>query len=589
MDADKNNALTMRKSLCVLGLATAICITVSAQNSIHSIGELNSGRGPWDASELNSHVADISRSTLEPDFRTFRTLSEKELGQQMLDYGRIKRLQDGTYVLFYQSLRVGYHIYVSFSRDLLEWTPGLRVFEGREFINPEGEKDHWKYATADAVQLKNGDILVFCIFHANNHYGRHLDQFGVCFKRSSDGGHTWSEEQVLYNTVNWEPYPMVLDDGEILVFFTDSDWDWNPNSSGTSILRSKDDGKTWTLQKQAIRQRRATARVNQRSVGTPRLNPDSTRTVFTDQMPVVCKLNCGNRSLAVLESSDAEKNLTISMAWEEEHWPVTLTGEMTGPKLRRNNNFAGSGPYVMQFPSGETAVTYTNGEGHFACRLGNETGWDIPEREEFTPFGGKIGRWGSVTLADSHTAVAVVTHPYKGVNVEKGHLLVTQMRLNHRVDAPALTPQMDGKSQEWDSVSDALFLGSDTPAQCSMRFAHDDSRLYILVECLDSEISAGDGLTLLLGNGSDDKGLYKIFLDASPKKISIHPAPTLKSAAAVSKGEGYTAEFSIEKSALPLDGDYLYVNAMLYKGDTCDCFTNVPTFGYDRWLPVKLK
>lgn len=517
-------------------------------------------------------------------------LTERELGQHMLDYGRVKRLQDGTYVMFYQSLRVGYHVYVSFSNDCLTWTKGQRVFEGHEMVNGFGEADIHKYATADAVQLANGDLLVFCIFRSEKHYARHLDEFGVAFKRSTDGGHSWSEEHILYNTVNWEPYPMQLEDGEILVFFTDSDWDWSPNSSGSSILRSSDNGNTWTLQKQAIRQFRANAKANQVSVGTPRIPADSIRRVYTDQMPVVCKLNDSDQSLAVLESAHAEgKTLSISLAWEDSHWPTTLTGDMTGPAKRRNRAFEGSGPYVMQFPSGETLISYGNGNGHFECRLGDETGWNLPERPSFLPFGKRMARWGSLERIDSHTALAITTYPYKGFEVEKAHMMLTQMHLNHRVDAPPLSIAVDGKNADWDACDDALFVGSVTKAQCTFRFAHDAQRLYIVAECLDENVSAGDGLTILIGNGRDDSGVYKIYMDASPRKNTVYPAPGLKSASSSVKSTGYITEFSIEKSSLPVENGRVYVNAILYKGDKSDSIINMPAMAYDYWIPVQME
>ena len=188
-------------------------------------------------------------------------------------------------------------------------------------------------------------------------------------KRSSDGGHTWGPEQVLHTSVDWEPYPMVLPDGEILVFFTDSDWDWAPNSSGCSLLRSSDGGHTWALQQQAIRQVRGKAVAAQRSVGTPRIKADSTRTVFTDQMPVVRILRGTETAMAVTETETPDHQLSVSLAWEDYRWPVTLTGEMTGPRKRVKSAFEGSGPYLVQFPSGETVVSY-GFAGDFAVRLG---------------------------------------------------------------------------------------------------------------------------------------------------------------------------------------------------------------------------
>lgn len=573
------------KRFSLLGFALCWAVAASAQVHIHSIDELNRKA----VATLNSHAGLTERSNLEPDFRTFVTLSDKELGQQMLDYGRIKRLRDGRYLLFYQPLKHGYHIYLSFSDDAIHWSRGVRIFEGYKFTNGDGEEDTMKYATADAVELENGDILCFCIFHSDKHYARHLDEFGLCMKRSTDGGKTWGEEKVLHRTVDWEPYPMQLESsGEILVFFTDSDWDWDPNSSGCSLLRSSDGGKTWTLQKQAARQRRSKAVPRQRSVGTPRIPADSTRTVFTDQMPVVVVLNGTQTALGAYETQMTEGPLTISLSWGDASWPETLTGEKTGPKDRRNQCIEGGAPYLMQFPSGETLLSY--GYGEFGCRLGDETGRNLPERPEFKPFGDRPMRWGAVAKKDDHTALAVATHTYKGAKVEKAHLLVTQMRLNHAVDALRVPITVDGRNTDWEAVDDALFLGSETPAQCCFRFAHDGSRLYILAECLDDGLRTGDGLTLLLGDGADKTRYYPVYMDASPRAVKTAPAPGLKAAASVVRGTGYVAELSVELSQLPLGEDgKLYFNAMLYKGDQCDTFTGVRPFQVERWIPITLK
>ena len=563
----------------LLTLALMCAVAASAQTHIHSISELNDGP------ESSSVHADYSRSCLEVDYRTSVTLDASVLGQQMLDYGRIKRLQDGSYILFYQPLKHGYHIYVSFSDDCIHWSKGQRVFEGGKFINGDGEEDDHKYATADAVQLENGDILCFCIFHSGKHYGKHLDEFGLCMKRSSDGGHTWGPEQILHTSVDWEPYPMVLDNGEILVFFTDSDWDWAPNSSGCSLLRSSDGGYTWTLQQQALRQYRAKAVANQRSVGTPRLKADSTRTVFTDQMPVVRVLHGTNTAFAVTETETPDNKLSISLAWEDASWPVTLTGEMTGPRRRVLSAFEGAGPYLAQFPSGETVISY-GFSGEFAMRLGNSTGEDLPRREQIFPFGSKLGRWGSLEVVDPHTVAAVTTWLYKGAQAEKGKLLLAQLRLNHGVEAPALAVKADGKNDEWEPVRQALFIGSDSKAQCSMRFAHDANKVYVLAEILDPDFSNGDGLTIMFSDGADKASIHRAYADVQGK-AKVISSPGCTGAATTVKKEGYMAEFAIDRKDLPVSsGGRLYFNAVLYKGDLTDTMGGIGAVEVDKWIPV---
>lgn len=571
----------MKKILALL--CTLAATTAFAQVHIHSISELNSER-----ESLNSHAGETSRSSLEMDYRTLVTMDENMLGQQMLDYGRVKKLQDGSYILFYQPLKHGYHIYCSHSSDGLQWTKGVRVFEGHKFINADGEEDDFKYATADAVQLSNGDILVFCIFHSQNHYGRNLNEFGLCFKRSSDGGYTWSEETVLHNTVDWEPFPMVLDDGEILVFFTDSDHDWSPNSSGCSLLRSSDNGHTWTLQQQVVREKRAIAKVRQLSAGTPRLKADSTRLVFTNQMPAVVVLNGTHTALGAYESETPDHGLSVSLTWEDSKWPTTLTGDMTGPKDRVDASIRGGSPYLVQMPSGETVLSY--GYGSYAVRLGDETGRNLPKVPQMLPFGDKPMRWGALEVDDDHSVLTVATHLYDPKSTGRSHLQLARLRLNHRVDAPCCGIVTDGRNDDWNEVSDALFIGSESQAQCSFRFAHDKDSFHILCECLDSKTGEGDGLTLMLSNGSDKQGVVYALVDIAGSSVKVDKLPGLKSATFFAKNNGYVAELSFDKSVLPLSEDNsIYFDAVLLNDGRQDTFTNVSAYDCKQWFKIKLK
>lgn len=573
----------MRRLLATYFIFLACTAALSAQVHIHSIGELNTESGP-----VNSHAGLTSRSSLEPDFRTRVTFDEKVLGQQMLDYGRIKRLQDGSYILFYQPLKHGYHIYCSHSKDGMNWTKGVRVFEGHKMVNSDGEEDDHKYATADAVQLANGDILVFCIFLSGKHYGRHLNEFGLCMKRSTDGGHTWGEEQILHHTVDWEPYPMVLEDGEILVFFTDSDHDWKPASVGCSILRSSDNGHTWTLQQQAVRQVRGTAKARQLSVGTPRLDPDSTRTVYTNQMPSVIVLNGTDTALGVYESETPDHDLSVSLTWENCKWPTTLTGEMTGPKDRIDSRIRGGAPYIVQMPSGETVLSY--GYGFFAMRLGNETGRNLPDVPEFNPFGQKAMRWGALEVKDLHTVFAIATHLYNPKRQGVSHLLLTQLRLNHTIEAASRHIAVDGKNSDWDGCTDAFFIGSESRTQCSFRFCCDEKKFYVLCECLDEKTTEGDGLTLMFSNGKDKEGAVYSLADVTPSSVKIAKGVHSRAAGYLSKNNGYVVELEYDRSSLPVTEDNcIYFDAVLLEEGSQDTFTNISAYDPSQWLQIRLK
>ena len=98
------------------------------------------------------------------------------------------------------------------------------------------------YSTADAVVLANGDLLVACSFRASAGYKYGIG-CGIVLKRSRDHGRTWSDEQVIFEGTNWEPYLLQLPDGRVQCYFTDC----LPatRNSGTSVITSADNGHTW--------------------------------------------------------------------------------------------------------------------------------------------------------------------------------------------------------------------------------------------------------------------------------------------------------------------------------------------------------
>lgn len=104
-------------------------------------------------------------------------------------------------------------------------------------------------------------------------------------------------------------------------------------------------------------------------------NSDKGATLYTDQMPVVVRLNGSDRLAAALESSvscvNDKTTHTISFAYSdnEGQWP-RLEGDETGPADRQSNLFDGSAPFLVQFPSGETLLSY-GASSHMNMRLGD--------------------------------------------------------------------------------------------------------------------------------------------------------------------------------------------------------------------------
>ena len=559
----------MMKKFCICILCLLSGAALFGQKvHIHSIEELNRNYG------TDTHLKE-NRYKLEADYRTIVELGEAQLGHRNLHYPRVKKLADGSYILFYQSSRLGRHCYCAFSADGMNWTGGGRVFEARDIVNSGGEEDTRAYSTVDAVVLDNGDILAFASYRAVKGYKRFPQDDGLCMKRSTDGGRTWGEEVELYTSITWEPYAMQLPSGEVQVYFTDSDHDWAPASSGVTMLRSLDRGRTWTTHCQVIRQYRATAK---RADGSP-----GSRKVWTDQMPSAVLLGDGRTILAAVESQDSTNHFFITLVSDATNWSQTLTGDMEGPSQRLDNFRSGGGPYLAHFPSGETALSFQG--KYFNIKLGKSDFISIRNAYAFQPFGRRHSLWGSMTTIGSHTLYA--TAPSLSEDERRGTIMLGKMRLNHRVDAPYSHIRTDGNNIEWSANTDALFLGSESPAQCSMRFAYDEQYLYMLVEYLDEDLIPRDNIRLLFGNGQNGTSIFEIRLRCGFDG-QVSTGNEVLSSVYQEPGRGYVAELAIPRSELPFVEDRIFLYAEIRKAGMTDAFTEVGEKQYERWMPIRI-
>lgn len=557
----------MKKALLAL-IVFLLPVPFSGQDiHIHSIDELNRNTG------IDDHLRE-NRYRLEVDYRTKVSLGKEELGHPILHYPRIKKLKDGTYIMFYQSSRIGLHCYCAYSKDGISWEKGGRVFEAHKIVNSGGEPDTKAYSTVDAIVLDNGDILAFAAFRAVKGYKRFPQDDGLSMKRSTDGGITWSEEKVLYKTIVWEPYAFQLPSGEVQVYFTDSDHDWVIPSSGTSMLRSLDRGQTWTTQCQVIRQYRATTT---RKDGTP-----GVRKVWTDQMPSACLLGDGKTILAAVESQDSTDHYKITLVKDETNFATTLTGDMTGPVYRYDNFRSGGGPYLAHFPSGETALSFQG--KYFNVQLGLSDFASIAKARPDQPFPNHRSLWGSTEVIGSHTLFA--TAPDISQSGKSATIDLCKMRLNHRVDAPYAHVRVDADNIEWATNTDALFLGSESQAQCSFRFAHDDLNLYMLIECLDSEMLYRDKIRLVFSNGQNGTGVFETYVRVGQKNVEVDK--NIEGRVYEQPGRGYLAEIAIPRSVLPFIDDRVFLYAQIIKSGITDSWTKVLEKEYSQWMPIRI-
>ena len=597
----KARALCGVMALCFAGAFLCSCKPQKAAPEdivIHSINSLNAGEPV-----INDHAADWDKSLLEPNYRQYTEVTGATLRIREANYPRIKKIADDRYILFYQDARVARNIYYSVSSDLKEWGLGLNLFASRS-ITVNGESDTLCYSTCDATVLQNGDIMAIASFRSSRNFRRTNEFNGLAMKISSDGGRTWGEEQIIYKGSNWEPQILQLPDGEIQVYFTHGGPKIQPQmeagipesemvpSSGTAIIRSKDNGKTWDPY--VMEPPYAAHRVSQQYAYTKKGIQ-----VFTDQMPCAILLNNTDTIALAMESMfvrDGEDVLYITTAYSDDNWAVGLGLDEEGPADKQENMWHGAAPYLRQFPSGETVLSYN--QKRFQIRLGDSLAREFGD--PLFPLNG-TGRWGSLELIQSHIVVGTMAYVFEDKS-EQNRIMISQNVLNHRIDAPRARIRVDGDNTDWDDATDALFVGSDSQAQAAVRPAKDDDNLYFLVERLDADLSDGDTVELYLADsGSDTLDTNTLRLTVGPNGLmgaarfdgsdfaeieagGIQAAVTLQGTVGNDGDEdtGYLVEVAVPRSLLRISNQQLRWNVLLRDRGT-DGRVTEDILGTIRW------
>jgi len=574
---------------------------------LHSIYELNT-----DNTELDSHAGITDISTLEADFRnSYRIDNARFLPEgKYLWYPRIKQLSTGKYLLFFQDGRWGPNVYCSHSDNGTDWKDPEIIFPA----HLTGEGNYMRhYATCDATELANGDIVIAAIFHAvkkdenSPSPSRFLmEEKGIVTKYSTDGGKTWSEQQTVYHGRCWEPSFLQLPDGTVHMYFTHSapkDAIYREKmgkhvSSGVAVLTSADNGRTWTplalthpyIAKRIVQQK---IYVNEHGVQ-----------ILTDQMPVAIVLHDNKTVFMPVESQlPDQRGLGVSLVRSHDFFERTLEENEDGPEDRDNFIHRGTSPYVIQFPSGEIVVSLSD-SARMQLFICNEKGTEFYGNRPFSPqLHQEKGMWGDLFMTSSHTLISSSgdTIVEKGVhsNLRTTGLGVTRMVLNHLIEAKYAEINVDGSSEDWENNTDALFVGSVSQAQTAIRAAHDGDNVYFLFEQLDEDIRKGEKIEFYV---SDKKNTYLVTAGingVSSVANNGNAVGGIRSAVklygTVDNGsdtdEGYAIEFALPKKLF--EGDDLRVFMKMYNTDgntayPCDIFDGVSEDDVNTWHIVRL-
>ena len=471
--------------------------TKAGDVEIMPLSELGAGER-----EENSHVGMISHSHLSFLRGTYVLLGENITGALPV-YPRFVHTAEDEWLMFYHQGNsytfAGNECSYLRSKDLINWTFDRKLFPAYDTFDQFGSSNIRMYAGAFPVQLSNGDILVVASTRmCNNHLNTHVDN-GLAFRRSTDGGHTWSTEEFLNIGSNWEPFVNVLPSGKIQVYYTDEDHlvngviEGTDHGTGVGMIESDDNGTTW------IPSGRDHHHVIRAVWGSNKAG-----TIYTDQMAAVIKLNGTNQLMAATEGKfqpSLSATYYISLMWSDEDgdWG-TLNSSGEGPSVRKNCVFPGCAPFLVAFPSGETVLSFNNtSEDLFYMTVGNEKGEDFETPWpvfEGAGYRAGAGFWGTIFRIDSYRILAAIGGLDKRIQLG-------QYYLNHALRASALTPMVDGSGKDWTNNKEALCIG-DNASVATLRAATSADSLYFLMERTDKSLSGNKMTDIYVADASEE-------------------------------------------------------------------------------------
>ena len=555
--------------------------------------------------EMNSHAEDYRRSHLEMIYGTYQQVGS-EAGVRWPSYPRINRMNDGTYILTWQNNTVsggnGKDTHYALSKDLKNWDYKGFLFQSRQITSSAGAKATQQMTNANGLQLSDGRYMAIASFWTPDTYPKEncrKDQ-GLVIKFSSDHGESWTSEQVIYNGPNWEAHVMETTSGQIQVYFSESRPWISGSHSGTSLIVSDDGGKTWTpapgQDPWRVMRKKWT---DQDAVG-------GFDWKYTYQMPVGIRLNGMEKMAFSMECVTSRVNgaqthaVSVVYSPDDGKW-VHLQEEEVGPTGENLEDFlSGTGPYLGQFRSGETVLTFTKSQMKYAIGDARARNFSEPVNL-FSHNGG----WAGFCIDSPHTLVAVDRNASQGSDAAT--ITLAQFYLNHSIRAGKRSIQVDADAADWGKEDDALYLGSVSKASAIVRASADAHNLYLLMEVQDDELADDDQCCLFLSGESENARLdatsRRIRFNASGlKSIDKYAGGWTKTESAATakvaydgtmnqKGDGdkgYVLEMAIPKSELAIRNDRILVNALLFDAVAAreDAIVNSATTDTSSWPAI---
>lgn len=562
---------------------------------------------------VNSHAQDYLRSSLKYMKESFVELGISN-SVQYPKYARVRRLSDGSYMLIWHNAanhwdNNGATVHYALSPDLKDWTYMGPLWEAHNDKSLNGRTYKKRYTNGNAIVLKNGDVMAVAYFWIKETYEKATNpdpystrhDHGIITKISSDYGKTWHDEKIISRGTHWEPHLMYNADGELHCYFSEGRPWISGSNSGTSMVLSKDGGKTWEPSPTAD-----PYRVMRKKWHSDKDNAD----FYTYQMPVGVLLNNSSQmafAMETVDSRDVNNNQTYSLSVvfspEDGKWN-NLQGDEVSTTKAIEKIASGGGPYLVQFPSGETVVSYSNTKDYMMhTMIGSAKADDFGSDRAMLPY---KGSWGGMEVESPRSLLCVRTNTVAGT--ENSTIVIGRYILNHNISAAERTVVMDGMNSEWKNTDEALYLGEASDVSATIRCSQDKQNLYFLIEVRDKVLSTSDSFSLLLSpkiegdrlgsaarrirmnmNGLKSTDRYSGGWHDMASDVVVKASYDGDVANVKDDDYGYLLEVQVPRSFVDVSSGEILMNASLFdaRASQEDAICNTADVNTRRWIAIK--
>lgn len=397
-------------------------------------------------------------------------------------YGRVLRQSNGEYVMVYSTggSNIG-------GDNFIRWQDGAYGYWTEATVTRPGDAYHTN-KNAEIFELKDGRLM-YAWLHRTN-YDNPQRSSKIMAAYSSDGGHTWGNEQVIYSSTDkymfgvWEPAMIQLPDGELQVYFA-NEASATGNSQNISMRRSFNGGRSWQPGTEIIAYR------------------DGSR----DGMPVPVYLK-NRKGIAVAIEDPGFMGTFKPMVVHTDADDNWSSGTVDGGCAHRWSIFPSSNeylpscvycvqPYLIQLPTGETVYSSASGEGRnpdtvdehgrMAVYVGDSNAKNFIARSFPFPFANDPGAraiWNSIMLYNDSTLMAVCT--------VEGDISQTGIWTSEGKIMRPVKSRQTGTERKWEGLSRELFIGAESQAEARIRSLWDNDSVYFRFDVNDEHVKVAD-------------------------------------------------------------------------------------------------